>query len=423
MSSQVEIIVRNSTPLLIGWYDPLKTDPQGLRATEIKGLWRWWSRAFIAGALYDKGLLLGRYSNDVLLEPTESEVECISCLAGKVLGLGFTGKNEAEASRFILYTEPLKEPVPKPCRDGLQRIQLLTIGKRGRGGHAKKGDVECQYIERGHIFKIAVEKRYAKYRDGEELAIKILLAALQLSGLGKGSRRGLGSLDIENISNFSLTVTNLKELIKDIYEGCTNIVDTHYDECCKRKTATGKTETVNFPPPMPVMSKKSVDNLKISQVIVAGNASFEPIHNFFVRTERCKVLYKNPRCFDELRENLSAWVLGLPRIQRRREKGRGKEKETWTGYETTVSRRASPILVSYHSDWNMFGKGALISIFISGDWPTELTWSKPEPREGTPRPKRIKVDFNVLYKAYRAAIGELTKYLERLNFGYSSIWP
>lgn len=43
----ITIEVVNSTPLLVGWYDPNLVDPLGLRTTEIKGIWRWWARAII----------------------------------------------------------------------------------------------------------------------------------------------------------------------------------------------------------------------------------------------------------------------------------------------------------------------------------------------------------------------------------------
>jgi CRISPR-associated protein Cmr1 len=48
-----------ATPMIVGWFEPGQLDPLGVRATEVKGLWRWWARAFVAGAMYDLGLFEG----------------------------------------------------------------------------------------------------------------------------------------------------------------------------------------------------------------------------------------------------------------------------------------------------------------------------------------------------------------------------
>ncbi|HEU97784.1 MAG TPA: CRISPR-associated protein Cmr1, partial [Fervidicoccus fontis] len=69
--------VTNFTPLLVGWYEPNIVDPIGLRPTELKGIWRWWARAFACGVLYDGG------SN-----PLPSDLVKI---VGKDLGLGYAG--------------------------------------------------------------------------------------------------------------------------------------------------------------------------------------------------------------------------------------------------------------------------------------------------------------------------------------------
>jgi len=120
-----------STPLIVGWYEPLRLDPHGIRATEIKGLWRWWARAFVAGALYDLSYVQGRGSADVLLRPTREEAERVNHVVGRVLGLGYAGEEGAEASRFVLYTEYAgRGSLPVRCSsDGLQRIRLLALKK------------------------------------------------------------------------------------------------------------------------------------------------------------------------------------------------------------------------------------------------------------------------------------------------------
>jgi CRISPR-associated protein Cmr1 len=61
--------VTNSTPMLTGWYSPELVDPQGLRVTEVKGVWRWWARAVIGGALYDECMLVGECRGGILNRP------------------------------------------------------------------------------------------------------------------------------------------------------------------------------------------------------------------------------------------------------------------------------------------------------------------------------------------------------------------
>jgi len=411
---QFEIVVRNSTPMIIGWYDPLKIDPQGLRATEIKGLWRWWSRAFIGGVLYDEGFLHGISQGNILLKPTNEEAECISCLVGKIMGLGFAGGGkDAEASRFVLYTEPIEKLLEKnKCGDELQRIKLSLPIKR------RKQEMQIECIKSGYTFKISVSKRYEKYRDAEELALKVLVVALQLMGLGKGSRRGLGSLDIEDIDTlyFSVATNRLKELISKIYEDCRNIVKKYYVQCCKLSVAKVKEGDVQTPPPLPVVSRKSIGDLKVAQIIVARNISFKNIHNFFIRSERCRILHRKVKCDDDLRKNYNAWILGLPRKQ--------KQKQKQTGYEMEeFSRRASPIMLSYHGDGNRFGKGAFISIFLSGDWPKHLTWYGLIDKQQKYIKENIDIDFNRLYNAYHIAIDEFMRYLNAINAKIEHVWP
>lgn len=391
---EYRIDVSNSTPLLIGWHDPLKIDPKGIRTTEIKGLWRWWARAFVAGAMYDLGLLKGEHNReDVLAKPSKEDVEAISCFVGKIMGLGYTGSLDAEGSRFILYSEPLQNLRIRNLKDEFQRIRLLSI----------KRSVET--LEPGGGFRIIVRKRVERYRDAENTALRILIVSLQLSGLGKGGRRGLGSLDIRSRIDF-VRERNLKDLVENVYRETIEIIRKYADLCIKRSFVEKREDMI---PPMPLVSKGSYKNLKIFQILSVRNVSFRSLHNFFVRSERCRVLYGNYKCEDDLRKTLNAWILGLPREQKS------------TGYSIkseTIVRRASPILLSYHARGNIFGEGGFISVFISGDWPLRLKWC-----EGFSGCKDINIDPSRLMDAYSIAIKELNEYLSKLNANITYIWP
>lgn len=391
---EYRIDVSNSTPLLIGWHDPLKIDPKGIRTTEIKGLWRWWARAFVAGAMYDLDLLKGEHNReDVLAKPSKEDVEAISCFVGKIMGLGYTGSLDAEGSRFILYSEPLQNIRIRNLKDEFQRIRLLSI----------KRSVET--LEPGGGFRVIVRKRVERYRDAENTALRILIVSLQLSGLGKGGRRGLGSLDIRSRIDV-VREGSLKGLVENVYRETIEIIRKYADLCIKRSFVEKREDLI---PPMPLVSKGSYKNLKIFQILSVRNVSFRSLHNFFVRSERCRVLYGNLKCEDDLRKTLNAWILGLPREQKS------------TGYSIrseTIVRRASPILLSYHARGNIFGEGGFISVFISGDWPLRLEWC-----EGSSGCKEINIDPTRLVNAYSIAIKELNDYLSKLNANITYIWP
>jgi CRISPR-associated protein Cmr1 len=312
---------------------------------------------------------------------------------GKIMGLGYTGSLDAEGSRFILYSESLQNIRIRNLKDEFQRIRLLSI----------KRSVET--LEPGGGFRVIVRKRVERYRDAENTALRILIVSLQLSGLGKGGRRGLGSLDIRSRIDV-VRERNLKDLVENVYRETIEIIRKYADLCIKRSFVEKREDLI---PPMPLVSKGSYKNLKIFQILSVRNVSFRSLHNFFVRSERCRVLYGNYICEDDLRKTLNAWILGLPREQKS------------TGYSIrseTIVRRASPILLSYHARGNIFGEGGFISVFISGDWPLRLKWC-----EGSSGCKDINIDPSRLMDAYSTAIKELNEYLSKLNANITYIWP
>jgi CRISPR-associated protein Cmr1 len=405
--------VTNSTPMLTGWYSPELVDLQGLRATEVKGVWRWWARAVIGGALYDECMLVGESRGGILRRPTYDEVRLISCMVGRILGLGYATREGAEASRFTLKVETLTQGLKRRVRsitrdEGYQRMRLLSLGGR-----------TINYIPEGATFRVTVDRVRTRYGDAEDLAVKILVLALQLMGVGKGSRRGLGSLDLTNILIPRIRLPDrLRDLLDEVYSGAVDVVRRYASECSK--TAVRSCDKRSLPP-MPVVSKltskavgveANVDFNITSVYLVQGPGRssqnmFVDVHNFFVRSERCKRLYGNPRCNDPLRDNLEAWILGLPRSQ----KG--------TGYEVTVGdvdRRASPIIVSYHSGSNRFGGGVFVTFTLSADWPREMEWTG----EGT---SVIRLNEVGVVNAMSTAFNEFRDYVVKSGYSLERVWP
>lgn len=414
--------LKNSTPMLVGWYKPEIIDPLGLRTTEIKGLWRWWARAFVGGVLYDNGILKGESDNSVLLKPNPCEVRCISKLVGTVLGLGLAIGDESMASMFTLFVEPNKVE-PKRVQQlaswkNSQRVKLLSVGGR---------DLEA--IPPGYSFKLHIE--WNQSFNYAKTALKTLIVALQLSGLGKGARRGLGALDIVDINGENSISTevkdkskSLRDLIEEIYEECRRMIESDNEaktiiqselERCSRST-----QSQSSLPPIPVLSKKKADSSNITEVRYYNipESLFLRIHNFFLRSERCNVLHDSQKCEDEFRRKHAAWFLGLPRGQARR--GPDGGKKLIAGYlASEKERRASPIHIAFHGDENLFGSGVFVTIMISGDWPKSIEWKG---RDGS---KPIEVTDQEILKAHSIYINEFDKYVERLvsRQQVKILWP
>lgn len=421
MFSNLSLELKLSTPASIGWYDPRVQDPLGLRASEIKGLWRWWSRVCIAGAMYDRGLLKGERRKNIFLRPRDKEVEAISYFVGSIMGLGYAQKRNSEASRFSIYidTEPETQTIDLTGRgEELQRIKLLTLRKRDEGESERQG---VNGLPPNLRFTLVVSKRTSVDEYPEEIALKILCAALQLMGVGKGSRRGLGSLDIVKVSHekgYLKLPRSITDLLNEIYHGCSRIVESYGDKYVS-ELDTGQQFEI---PPMPVLSKKQYQGVNITQVYSVEDVKFENVHNFFLRTWRCKTLHRKVSCTDDLRSKRAAWVLGLPRAQ----KG--------TGYmvprELEVSRRPSPIIASYHGRENIFGPGAFISVFLSGDWPVEIEWRTVHSNRGAKASERgkshvITINEKSLVEAYETATRELNDYFKALpaRVRVNRVWP
>lgn len=402
-STTISLQLETSTPLLQGWYDPNLADQRWLRPTEVKGVWRWWSRAVVAGVLFDNGYIVGRAGGECVVELRNEEAKAITCYVGKIFGLGYASESGSEASRHNLFIRSVITGKAPHSLTNLQRVKLLTIGGR-----------TVEYIPPGTRYTLEIEVRH-RYRDAELLALKIILLALQFMGIGKGSRRGLGSVDISMDSralDYLGAPKSVSELVKDIYEEAEDIVKRYPKECSLDKLQTGA-QALELPP-VPALSRKYLPKgLCVSPMYVYKDVQYNKfvgIHNFFVRSERCRTLYGTPVCNDDLRSRLSAWVLGLPREQR------------GTGYAITsknITRRASPLTIAFHSKNNVFGSGVFLSLFISGDWPKELMWS-----DGFRT--RINIDINNILEAHRVLQEELNSYLEKLGLNSLDevrIWP
>ncbi len=348
---RAEFVAEIATPASIGWYDPFLVDKNFyLRPTSIKGVWRWWARAFAAGALHEAGCT-GR---DFL-----SRVHRI--VAGE-LGLGST----ESASRYDLTVEVLEEPQIERNGTDLQRFRLLSRGKKGED----KRPVEYAV---GGKFRIAVEG------DGPNFttAISILTVALTLSGIGKGGRKALGSLDIVDASGHAPSRRSLKELIDD----------------ARRRIPVERCGAPTGLPPISAVARNAFE-------VYSVRVDYKSLHNVFLRQERARMARRHYKAPDPLDHD--AWLLGLPRTQR------------GTGYLADVGRRASAVLASWHGPRHIYGGGGYISIFLSSDWPPQITW-----KGGKGRSTTIRIDRGALDRARSTFI----RFVQGLGWNPQRIWP
>jgi len=411
--SEVVITVQNTTPLLTGWYEPRLVDPVGLRATEIKGLWRWWARAFVGGVLYDLGYLEERSPDIIYLRPTRKEVSMISSIVGKNLGLGYAGKNETYPSQLKIYIEPLNHvPIWTINREGEHshvepdytqygRIELLKRKRRRKvekeAERGKEEKIELIPPEKGkfniHIRTVApIDQSHAL------TAIKILLVGLQMMGIGKGARRGLGSLDVLKVGDLKIT-KDLSKLIKETYNEVKDIVKKS-NIVVGRSGRQGPHVSSNLPP-LPVISMDK--NMYITQIYHIPQlqpSEFVQIHNFFLKANRLTVLGS-----DNLSQQHKEWVLGLPRR---------------IAKDTIKVRRASPFTMSFHTKQNHFGEGAYVAVFLSGDWPTEIARYLNYQRQKPTSTHRE----NPIVKALATAVEEFKSYTYNVTGSEPTlIWP
>ena len=417
--SLAELEFQLETPLFAGGHESLRLDELWvLRPSEIKGVWRWWARALVAGALYDAGQLKGNSKPGVLKAPTSEEAGKISEIVGLKMGLGYADPRGglSKASSYSLVVEPIGDvsrfkrvyrggPIAALGRQvNLQRANLLALGSRQQRGR------QAEYLAPGARFRLRVEEQLPASDESAEAALSALALALTFSGFGKGGRRSLGCFRVVRATG---RYANLFDARVSVADKVTRAVNAARRVVGVRAVESGAGEL----PPLPLVSARDLaggyavrgHKLRPFQVIeVRGgdaNRLLEELHNFFLRGARARRLLGNPASPDALRQKLVAWVLGLPREQR------------GTGYgilARAVDRRASPLLLAVHGT-DREGV-ALLSVFASADWPVQLRW-----RGGTTQ--QLAINDAKVAEALVTAVEEFVDYVDRCGFKVSFVWP
>jgi len=383
MQKILEINLYSENYVLLGGYDRhYWRNIKGLRIEEhlrpqsLKGLWRWWARAYIAGALYD---LIGN-----------TDINKVISITGEMLG-------DAERGASKVF---LKIP-HTTCRGRPTSIQKSNIGRINL--LTSFGKTALRLVEDLRATVILLERPRANMSTEERaFLIGSLLTSLILSGLGKGGRRGLGTFNLnirysatEEFRSLTRTGSSLlpddydqaSKVIKQIIEKTLESAKKIASEKLKSKGARERASATW--PRIPAITLKEVaeqpDMCFFMLYMLKPKVSTRGMHQMLVDVNNFVV--RSKRGIDGLTRNKLAWILGLPREQL------GK------GYFSWVERRASPLIFAVHKRW------FLASLFVSADWPQKITWKGAQP-----------LPINVsseLPRAYKSLIDVFNAYFNR----------
>jgi len=351
------IALTNTTPTRIGGYNarPYSKEldlTEGLRTSEVKGIWRWWLRATMAGALWD----LGREPNKTTIKKMVNEI------------LGST----ASASKFTL-TSSYAYSAAKELDDltRIPRMRLILMKRQDES----QDEFNIRSIEEKSLCppgflkaNLSLNERADKPLDPttRRIALGTLLLALLLHGIGAISRRGLGHFQLEvkecvdELSDYSGSIKAVNEARRrdEMQEGLNSLFSKVLQDAkqslLQRNMLTGLGPRPSRLPPFPSFSSDSrIFRLRIVDVKASDEAFLlEKLGKVAMKVGWKTSLGLNVRAVGGV---LDSWILGLPREVR------------GTGYASQAERRPSSITLA---PMKKLQQSFLVSIygFLSSDW-------------------------------------------------------
>jgi len=409
----ISLTLYSETPFFLGSYDTQFHREDAFRTQSLKGVWRYWLRAYVAGALYELGLLKSKSSGPLLAKIDDTSLKLLLDVTQDILG----GPDKASSFRIVLDQVNVATVAnyPQYPESNLPRVKLLTLGRRPLS-YAKRITVNISIEDAPHVsgkLDINIVK----------IGIGSLLTALTLSGLGKMSRRGLGTFTIRVRDNTRLfrqyldyqgylDYNKLPQLINDVLKTLKE-----YISSVKKVKGVFSRE---IPPINTITSEKIEYNVEVQGSFIENNkvpiftvysiefskplpSVLQDLQNFFYRPGRIKSYYgklttEYGHVEDQITQNKDAWYFGLPREQRN------------TGYLAQVERRASPFIVAVHR------RRAFISVFLSQDWPRKIVWRGISSKE-------ISLTRDLLINTHCRVLSYLENYLKKLNYSFEVIYP
>ncbi|MCS6785258.1 MAG: type III-B CRISPR module RAMP protein Cmr1, partial [Candidatus Caldarchaeum sp.] len=195
------IHLTNITPTRIGGYNakPYSHElelAEGFRTSEVKGIWRWWLRTTLAGALWD---LHGETDEKIVKEKTNQ----------------LLGSTES-ASKFALKVSVSSANTHKPDMNiikNIPRLRMLTMKK----GDAKHDEQLTIYPSESLKITISLYEQAVPLADtsSRRVAFGTLLLALLLQGMGAVTRRGFGHFQI-TLKNTKNDLDNYRKITEEI---------------------------------------------------------------------------------------------------------------------------------------------------------------------------------------------------------------
>ncbi|HID48047.1 MAG TPA: hypothetical protein EYP40_00270 [Chromatiales bacterium] len=207
---------------------------------------------------------------------------------------GYVGDRGAEASKLALRVYINKRVEGSSEKDynikNIPRMKLLTLGER-----------IVRYLK--YISgRLELYQRTDIDREIVGIGIKSLILSFLLSGVGKGSRRGLGTIELNVLRDETGLFQGYDSRNLD-YNRVKNII-------LRILPNNGGIE--NIIPPIPTLAKGPFKLFYIKTEYGDPLRILSDLQGFTLRTQRGRILNR-----DLLRSKLMAWILGLPREMRR----------------------------------------------------------------------------------------------------------
>ena len=429
-----ELELKNETPVFLGSYDTQFHEDDPFRTQSLKGLWRYWVRAYIAGAMFEKGVLTCKKSDTRVCGVDSKSLDILLAKTQEILG------GPKLASKFRIFIEDVsvsKKTIKKEEKEKKFKIDgeekgLLEVPQRIRLLMMGKGDRSLSFA---NDVRTKVKVEVASHADASDLEIKIalgsLLTALTLNGLGKMGRRGFGTFSIRGDGHqFIRSYLDSRGFF--IFEKLPDLINETLNAACSCIDEKG---TPHELPPLDCVTRRKIDLSAISveqgifnrrevpvfSVIKVEKRSkadslqlLSELQDFFYRPGRTRKMgigiTRAEKSEDLLTKERFSWFLGLPREQKE------------TGYSAAVERRASPIHLAVHNGFGLF------TLFLSGDWPLGICWErfrrrphniKVRERETIP----LLIDENIIKRAYLTVLLCLEKYLKACGYSYEVMYP
>jgi CRISPR-associated protein Cmr1 len=358
------IDLTNITPTRIGGYNarPYSKEldlPEGLRTSEVKGIWRWWLRATLAGALWD----LGKEPNKTTIKEMVNEI------------LGST----ASASKFTL-TSPYAYSAAKKLDDltKIPRMRLILMKRRDES----QDEFNIRSVEEKYLYPLgSLKATLSLYEHASKpldwstrrIALGTLLLALLLHGIGAITRRGFGHFQLEvkecvdELRDYSGSIKAVNEARReDEMQGALNglfnkVLQDAKQSLLQRNMLTGLGPRPSRLPPFPSLSSDSrIFRLRIVNVKASDETSLlEKLGEVAMKLGWKRSLGLNKKEVGRVSGGvLDTWILGLPREVRE------------TGYSVLghAGRRPSAITLA---PMKKLQQSFLVAVygFLSSDWP------------------------------------------------------